>query len=154
MVIVAVILGVITPNLFISIICYAFSSADHEIGPSDASATVRKLRALFDRIDGAIAVMKSDFFAHVKFRIDFFHADDRSGQIETAEMRQLALNLGVSLTVVELQTATEEMDYDGGGNVDFDEFCEWWRSESPIAERLKRGTISCPDVYPGQCCSG
>ena len=68
-----------------------------------AMHTTAELRELFDLID-----------------------EDRSGSLDRAEIQNLAGRLGKHLTVDQLDEAMAEMDEDGGGEVDFDEFQTWW----------------------------
>ena len=57
----------------------------------------------------------------------FQEADtDKSGAVDREEVRVLARNLGSPLDEVQLDTAMAEMDEDGGGEVEFDEFLAWY----------------------------
>jgi hypothetical protein len=51
---------------------------------------------------------------------------DGSGQLDRAEVGKLAAKLGRELTVGELDEAMAQMDIDGSGGVDYEEFEEWW----------------------------
>ena len=52
--------------------------------------------------------------------------DDGSGLLERDEVRELADNLGVTLSTAELDEAMAEMDEDRSGEVDFEEFVSWF----------------------------
>jgi calmodulin len=53
--------------------------------------------------------------------------DDGSGLLEREEVRKVMLELGYDLSQDELDAAMAEMDADGSGGVDYDEFAKWWR---------------------------
>ena len=55
--------------------------------------------------------------------------DDGSGLLDRSEVKQLAVMLGQKLNSKELDMAMAEMDEDGSGEVDFDEFFAWWVSD-------------------------
>ena len=58
----------------------------------------------------------------------FCEADaDGSGGLDRDEVKTLARQLGYPLSAVELDEAMAEMDTDGGGTVEFDEFLAWFR---------------------------
>eukprot|EP01043_Picozoa_sp_COSAG02_P063009 COSAG02_NODE_8825_length_2430_cov_6.219059_2_plen_138_part_00 len=58
----------------------------------------------------------------------FCEADaDGSGGLDRDEVKTLARQLGYPLSAVELDEAMAEMDTDGGGSVEFDEFLAWFR---------------------------
>ena len=60
----------------------------------------------------------------------FFETDDDgSGLLDRSEVKQLAIMLGQKLNSKELDMAMAEMDEDGSGEVDFDEFFAWWVSD-------------------------
>ena len=67
------------------------------------SAKERGLRELFDEID-----------------------TDGGGTLDRGEIKALADKLGVAMSKRELDLAMKEMDEDGSGEVDFEEFAEWW----------------------------
>ena len=59
----------------------------------------------------------------------FCEADaDGSGGLDKGEVKMLARQLGYPLSAVELEDAMTEMDTDGGGTVEFDEFLAWFRN--------------------------
>jgi hypothetical protein len=51
---------------------------------------------------------------------------DRSGLLEVAEFAELAQSLGRALSQRDCRDAMAEMDEDGSGEVDFEEFAAWW----------------------------
>lgn len=51
---------------------------------------------------------------------------DGSGLLDREEVAQLSKRLGAPLTKVKLDAAMANMDHDGSGEVDFDEFKDWW----------------------------
>ena len=87
---------------------------------------VTMLRAL--RLTRALRVTRSDSSkATAKLRVLFEELDDDgSGQLEAEEMSQLAFRLGVVLTEADLAEAMVEMDTDMSGEIDFDEFNQWF----------------------------
>lgn len=52
--------------------------------------------------------------------------EDGSGSLDRGEIENLAGRLGKHLTATQLDEAMAEMDTDGGGDVGFDEFVDWW----------------------------
>ena len=52
--------------------------------------------------------------------------EDGSGLLDREEVAQLSERLGAPLTKVKLDAAMMDMDEDGSGEVDFDEFKDWW----------------------------
>lgn len=116
------VLAILTGNLFVSVICYAFGQLELEEGNKElALQAVRKLRVMFDRFDA-----------------------DGSGQITGAELGGIALALGITWSERDITMAMSQMDTDsttGSGQeaeVDFEEFADWWKSENSQAVRLKR----------------
>ena len=67
---------------------------------------------------------------------------DRSGELDRNEIRELGVQLGAEMTDEELQSAMNEMDADGNGEVDLAEFLAWWKSarssESTWARMIAR----------------
>jgi Ca2+-binding EF-hand superfamily protein len=115
------ILAILTGNLFVSVICYAFGQLELEQGAKKAAAAaVKKLRVMFDRFD-----------------------TDGSGNITGEEVGAIAACVGVILSANELKELMDQMDTnDAAGadedEVDFEEFAHWWRSDSVYAVRIKR----------------
>ena len=54
---------------------------------------------------------------------------DGSGRLDRSELSKASLQLGRRLTDIDVAVAMEEMDADGGGDIDFDEFFEWWQKQ-------------------------
>ena len=52
---------------------------------------------------------------------------DESGLLDREEVAELAESLGAPLSTAELDDAMLQMDEDGSGEVDFDEFASWFR---------------------------
>lgn len=67
---------------------------------------------------------------------------DRSGELDRNEIRELGAQLGAEMTDAELQGAMDEMDADGNGEVDLEEFLSWWMgarsSQSTWARMIAR----------------
>ena len=51
---------------------------------------------------------------------------DGSGLLDMGEVRQLCLDLGLELTDDQYEVVMKKLDEDGSGEVDFDEFFEWY----------------------------
>ena len=58
-----------------------------------------------------------------------FDADD-SGSLERAEIKELCKEMGLKLTKKGLDGAMADMDADGSGGVNFDEFNKWWKKNA------------------------
>lgn len=52
--------------------------------------------------------------------------EDKSGDLDREEFAQLSRDMGADLTAAELDEAMREIDTDGDGRVDFEEFQTWW----------------------------
>lgn len=110
-------LAVLTGNLFVSVICYAFGQLQiSEDNSAAALAAVAQLRAMFNRFDS-----------------------DQSGQIGAEEVGAIAASLGVTLNAAEIEQAMATINSDHTGGVDFEEFYRWWDSGEELAIRMKRG---------------
>eukprot|EP01052_Picozoa_sp_SAG31_P010292 SAG31_NODE_560_length_14088_cov_10.467010_1_plen_2416_part_00 len=123
-------LHLVVSNLFVAVIVESFVKS--QVTAQDAKhakQSVRKVRSIFDRLD-----------------------EEGDGRIATAELRRLAFNLGltdtaqrksqVSVSVQfadhELAAAMREMDADGDGSVDFEEFKAYWDGNSSFVIKLKK----------------
>jgi len=75
----------------------------------------------------------------VKLRTIFDDVDtDGGGSIDKDEVKRLARTLfGADLTPLELKRAMKEMDPDGSGEVDFNEFCEWYFGDGPFRRKVE-----------------
>jgi Ca2+-binding EF-hand superfamily protein len=56
---------------------------------------------------------------------------DRGGTLDRDEVQELTRLFGAELTDGALDMAMLQMDKDGGGDVDFDEFYTWWKEGGP-----------------------
>ncbi len=54
--------------------------------------------------------------------------EDGSGELDRDEVRSMVTQLGMDASEKDVDAAMSAMDADGGGTVDFEEFCAWWRS--------------------------
>ena len=79
----------------------------------DATLTLEQIREMFD-----------------------FYDKDKGGTICSNELQQLCEDLGVKLGTVELTAAMRELDCDGSGEIEFEEFYRWFSSSKNIAEKL------------------
>lgn len=99
-----------------------------------------ELFKLFDA-DGSGHVDVNEFLSVIK-RLDVGHVEalfheqdkDHSGQLDDAEVRQLAKRLGKALTATELAEAMRDMDPSGDGFVDLDEFIMWWNRQTETSD--------------------
>jgi len=113
-------LGILTANLFVSVICYAFSQLDLEKYKKAKDESHRgQLRAMFDRFD-----------------------DDGSGSIAEAELIDMADLLGIKMSPSEAKAAIHLLDDDNTKSIDFEEFAHWWDSSEELALRMKRALAS------------
>ena len=55
--------------------------------------------------------------------------EDGSGTLEDDEIAALAVELGCPMTDEDVAEAMSEMDTDGGGDVDWEEFLFWWQDQ-------------------------
>lgn len=74
-----------------------------QLQPGSEQTMRKKLRELFQEIDL-----------------------DNSGDLCAEEVARLSTNMGADLNAAELDEAMREMDADGDGRVDFEEFQTWW----------------------------
>jgi Ca2+-binding EF-hand superfamily protein len=112
----AVVLGWLVVNMFVSVICFSMQNVDDQVErKKEGEILVEKLKPLFERID-----------------------TDRSGRLETIELEAVAEAINISVTKFEVEAAMTEMDADRSGSVDFEEFCEWWLTDSPVAVAFKQ----------------
>ena len=51
---------------------------------------------------------------------------DGSGEIDKHELQALSKRLGAPLSDEELDTALKDLDLNGDGVIDFEEFCRWY----------------------------
>ena len=117
--VIIIILACVTANLFCSVICFAFGNIDTSAEDEEGRARVRKIHALFNRID-----------------------TDGGGTIDASEIGHLAEMIDVDLSPAEAEQAATEMDKNDNGQASFEEFVDWWDSSSAIATRLRRAIIT------------
>jgi|EP01049_Picozoa_sp_SAG25_P008512 hypothetical protein len=53
---------------------------------------------------------------------------DGSGSLDREEVRAVLLKMGRHVTEAQLNDAVDDMDEDGSGHIDYDEFEEWWNN--------------------------
>jgi Ca2+-binding EF-hand superfamily protein len=63
---------------------------------------------------------------------------DGSGEVDAREILQLALDLGVEITLQEMHLIFGEIDLDGSGAIDFDEFAQWYLLKGGRGDVLRR----------------
>jgi calcium-binding protein CML len=62
-----------------------------------------------------------------EIRENFEHFDgDRDGRIDFSEFHRLLDALGGEFTEAEARIGFAEIDTDGGGRIEIDEFADWW----------------------------
>eukprot|EP01051_Picozoa_sp_SAG22_P022792 SAG22_NODE_5607_length_985_cov_1.296840_2_plen_86_part_00 len=67
------------------------------------------------------------WFKHTPARTLFDEMDeDGSGFLDQAEVTKLCKQMGKKLNKKGLEAAMKEMDADGSGEVEFEEFDAWW----------------------------
>jgi Ca2+-binding EF-hand superfamily protein len=70
---------------------------------------------------------------------------DGSGSLDQAEVGLALAKIGRAISDTELDAAMKEMDEDGGGEVELDEFAQWWRTQEEAAhtstKMLKRWCV-------------
>ena len=85
----------------------------------DAEKLTAALRDVFSRID-----------------------EDQGGTLDKDEMAQVFEDIGMPLKESELSSVMKDIDKDGGGDVDFDEFCMWMMGMHPYAVSLRANLTS------------
>ena len=76
---------------------------------------------------------------------------DESGLLDREEVAELAESLGAPLSTAELDDAMLQMDEDGSGEVDFDEFASWFRKlENSGAEVLHENIGAADEIFEGR----
>lgn len=73
---------------------------------------------------------KPDAEALVELRETFDYNDlDGDGRIELAEFMRMLENLGAEATSEEARIGFRDVDSNGDGLIDFDEFVDWWAEQ-------------------------
>ncbi len=111
--------------------------ADHDqMHTMDAKAQLAEYAGFINRTN--IVLRNGEMTCQAKFeQVETFHRiilvsifelmdEDGGGVLDKDEIRSLARAMGVKLTDGELKDAMAEMDEDGSGEVDFEEFYHWW----------------------------
>lgn len=65
--------------------------------------------------------------AKIKSHFDYFD-EDESGKLDVKEFRKLFKVIAEDSTRAEAEAGFAAIDTDGSGEIDFDEFLEWWQS--------------------------
>lgn len=71
--------------------------------------------------------------------------NDGSGAIDRAELASLLVKMGVELNEEEIQMALVDLDLNGDGVIDFNEFCRWWFSGMKSYSFNKRSLLKVKD---------
>jgi len=75
----------------------------------------------------AVASVHDELFEQYKKNFDALD-DDGTGSLDAEELRQLFMEMGLKVTLDEVKEWIKEVDVDGGGTVEFGEFC-WLMSK-------------------------
>ena len=82
---------------------------------------------MLKRVKGVIGNDKKSVRQRQILKTMFQRVDvDGSGEVDAAEILALALDLGVQITLQEMQLIFGEIDLDGSGEISFDEFSQWY----------------------------
>eukprot|EP01051_Picozoa_sp_SAG22_P023230 SAG22_NODE_5905_length_933_cov_1.426859_1_plen_110_part_10 len=85
----------------------------------------------------------------------FQEADaDGSGGLDKDEVAALARNLGRPLSEQELDEAMAEMDEDGGGTVEFEEFYSWYEKQTGEGTGWAAQMAKLAKDYAFECIAG
>jgi hypothetical protein len=79
--------------------------------------------------------------AHVCVRVVVSCAGDGSGEVDLAEFGTVMHSMGKDYTDDELRTMFEEIDDDGGGSIDAEEFSEWYLEEEELARKRQKREV-------------
>jgi calmodulin len=82
---------------------------------------------MLKRVKGVMGNDKKSVRTRQVLKTMFQRVDtDGGGEVDAAEFLQLALDLGLMITLAEMNVIFGEIDLDGSGEIDFDEFSEWY----------------------------
>jgi hypothetical protein len=127
--------------------------ADHDqMHTMDAKAQLAAHAGFINRTN--ITLRNGEMTCKAKFeQVETFHRiilvsifelmdEDGGGVLDRDEIRSLARAMGVKLTDGELKDAMQEMDEDGSGEVDFEEFYQWWTVGREAAGGVMAASLS------------
>ena len=94
---------------------------------------------MLKRVKGIMGNDKKSVRQRKILKVMFGRIDqDGSGEVDAKEVLQLALDMGVQLTLADMQFIFAEIDLDDSGAISFDEFCEWYVLEGGRGEALRQ----------------
>jgi Ca2+-binding EF-hand superfamily protein/CRP-like cAMP-binding protein len=94
--------------------------------------------AILKRVKGAMGNDKKSQQRRQTLKAMFTRIDSNSnGEIDSHEMLQLALDLGLELSLKEMNTIFGEIDLDSNGTVSFEEFSEWFLLKGGKGDALR-----------------
>ena len=79
---------------------------------------------------------------------------DKSGELDMDEFEQFCIDLGESYTPEQLEVALGEIDDDGNGTIDFEEFYKWWcadpanSKDADFSNRMRNAFFGYRDTEP------
>lgn len=79
---------------------------------------------------------------------------DKSGELDLAEFDKLCQDLGEVYTPEQLEVALDEIDADGNGGIDFEEFYKWWcadpanSKDADFSNRMRNAVFGYRDTKP------
>eukprot|EP00013_Stygamoeba_regulata_P026339 CAMPEP_0177663204 /NCGR_PEP_ID=MMETSP0447-20121125/19782_1 /TAXON_ID=0 /ORGANISM="Stygamoeba regulata, Strain BSH-02190019" /LENGTH=164 /DNA_ID=CAMNT_0019168987 /DNA_START=9 /DNA_END=503 /DNA_ORIENTATION=- len=86
-----------------------------------------------------MAEEKEDYFELI---VELFqkYDEDNSKTISADELAGLVYDLGVYMTPVEIEGLMKQLDSDGSGEIEFDEFHRWWQTTDSFEKLSKAKT--------------
>jgi hypothetical protein len=80
--------------------------------------------------------------------------EDQSGTLDMGELHRVFELMGRNLNEHEMKEAMSQIDVDGGGEVDYSEFVEWWGRQDPAeAARMMMFNQLLSTFAEGECIS-
>lgn len=79
---------------------------------------------------------------------------DQSGELDLAEFGAFCADLGQHFTQEQLEVALDEIDEDGNGTIDFEEFYKWWcadpenAGDADFTNKMRNGFLGYRDTKP------